>query len=119
MIEGENFTGIKFYRVVLVIEGDGRSHSKLSIERSQRAPNRIGDMIGSKAGRGYLVEQWQESLKVMAINNGYMSVFTQGFCRGHAAKATTQDNNARFCHSFPLFSGSSFAEQGCSLLFIP
>ena len=32
---------------------------------------------GSKASSGYLVEQWQESLKVVAINNGYIGIFRE------------------------------------------
>jgi hypothetical protein len=47
----------------------------LAIERSKGASNWIGDVIGSQAGRGYLVEQRQESLKIMAIDNGYVGVF--------------------------------------------
>jgi hypothetical protein len=34
-------------------------------------------MVSGKAGRCHLVQQWQESLKVVAINNGYIGALRE------------------------------------------
>jgi hypothetical protein len=39
-------------------------------------------MVCSKASRCHLIKQWQESLKVVAINNGYIGVLRESLGSG-------------------------------------
>jgi hypothetical protein len=39
-------------------------------------------VVCRKAGGCYLIEQWQESLKVVAINNGYIGVLRESLGSG-------------------------------------
>jgi hypothetical protein len=42
----------------------------------------VGNVIGCQTSSCHLIQKWQESLKVMTVNNGDIGIFTQSFGRG-------------------------------------
>ena len=78
-----------------MINRDWGTHTEFHTALAQSAADRMRHMVGSEASGCYLVEQWQESLKVVAINNGYIGILRERLSSGQPAKAGAQNYDAR------------------------
>jgi hypothetical protein len=60
-----------------MINRDWGTHTEFHTALAKCAADWVRHMVSGKAGRCHLVQQWQESLKVVAINNGYIGALRE------------------------------------------
>jgi hypothetical protein len=65
-----------------MINRDWGTHTKFHTALAKCAADWVRHVVCRKAGGCYLIEQWQESLKVVAINNGYIGVLRESLGSG-------------------------------------
>jgi hypothetical protein len=63
---------------------------------SKDCSNWVRNLSGLESGCRYLIEQWQESVKVVLINNRDLHVFAnEASCGSNSSETSTRNHNVR------------------------